>query len=269
MNVGASSWEYDSPVSQKGDATAAIERAQGELDEALARLAQLPTVDSDRLAYAVHALNNYLMVVSTIAHVLRLTIGEREGDDVRNKLESLNHATTLMRQMVRDITFEGPDQPRLIFLPVDLTSVVSSGCDEYEPIAAAKQISLLRDFSEDARIVRTDVVAFGAVLDNILSNAVKYSAPGGTVRVGVQTTGDDGICAVSDSGPGIKDEEAPRLFSHGGRLSSRPTGGESSTGYGLAIARDLMNALGGRIWFENNETGGTTFSVSLPLHHQP
>ena len=251
----------------KSEATAAIERARTELDEALARLAEVPAMDSDRLTYAAHALSNYLMVVTTSIHLLTLALAQRRDIDVRDRLEGLNHATKLMKQLVRQLLIsrsgEGPD---LLFAQTDLAKLVRWACDEYEPIAAVKNIVIARDIDSDPVMVLTDRVAVGAILDNLASNAVKYSTPGGTITVGVQYSATEGIVSITDAGPGINDAEAKLLFTRGGKLSNRPTAGESSTGYGLAIAKDLIDALGGRIWFENAPEGGARFSFALPLH---
>jgi signal transduction histidine kinase len=257
---------YDAGVDGKSEAAAAIERARSELDEALARLADMPSLDSDRLSYAAHALSNYLMVVSTSTRLLAIAVSSRPEIDIRDRLDALNHATNLMKQLVREfLAPRGDNDPDLLFSLTDITKLVRWACDEYDPIAAVKNISIAREICSDAIMVWTDRVAVGAVLDNLLSNAVKYSAPGGTVSVHVHHSGEEGTVSITDAGPGIADAEAARLFTRGGKLSHRPTAGESSSGYGLAIAKDLIDALGGRIWFEKAATGGATFSFTLPM----
>lgn len=252
-------------MNPKTEAANAIAQAQAELDAALVRLAEVPSVSADRLTYAAHALNNYLMVVSTIAHIVRASYRKWSEADVVARLDSLTHATTLMRQMVRQLVVPENEETHLIFLPVDLLEGAKALCDEYEPIAAKKGITIRRELPEEHLVVRTDRIALGAVLDNIGSNAVKYSKIGGTITVRLYVSGGEGILAVTDSGPGIPAGEEDKVFVRRGRTSSRPTGGESSTGYGLAIARDLTEALRGRIWFENSPGGGATFFLALPL----
>jgi signal transduction histidine kinase len=254
-------------VDEKAEAAAAaIERARTELDEALARLAELPNLNADRLKYAAHALSNYLMVVSTTIHLLTIALNQRPDINVRDRIEGLQHATKLMKQLVRQLLVpREEDRPDLLFATTDMTKLVQWACDEIEPIAAVKNISLVRDIRSEPVKVWTDRVAVGAVLDNLLSNAVKYSTPGGTISVSVHQSANEGIVSVTDAGQGISDADAPRLFTRGGKLSNRPTGGESSTGYGLAIAKDLVDALGGRIWFENQPAGGARFSFAVPI----
>jgi two-component system sensor histidine kinase/response regulator len=254
-------------VNPKTDAAAAIANAQSELDAALARLAELPAISADRLTYAAHALNNYLMVVSTIGHVLRITLRACADPLAMERIDALGDATSLMKQMVQQLVVPGGDEtPKLIFLPLDLATAFRVFSDEYEARAAAKQISLKRHFPHHATVAYTDRIALGAVIDNILSNALKYSRIGGTVTVRLESEAGEAIVSITDSGPGISDDDAARVFTRGGKLSARPTAGESSTGYGLAIAKDLTEALHGRIWFENEPAGGATFFVAVPLY---
>ena len=103
------------------------------------------------------------------------------------------------------------------------------------------------------------------VFSNLLSNAIKYSAAGARVTFGAWA--DDGELRVSvkDTGQGMKAEEMPRLFQPFGRLSSKPTGGETSTGLGLSIAKEIVDLHGGRLAVESTLGQGTTFTVHLPL----
>jgi len=253
-------------MNDKAEAAAAIERAKNELDGALERLSTLPAVDAGRLTYAAHALGNYLMVVSTTVHLLRNALKASSDNDVCDRLSALTHATKLMKHLVRQLLAgEGADKPNLLLMPFDLTTVVKWASDEYQPIGAEKGIQIVRDISPTPITIWADRVALGAILDNLFSNAVKYSAEGGIVTVSVYEMNGSGVTSIADSGPGIKESELSQLFTRGGRLSNLPTGGEHSTGYGLAIAKDLVDALDGRIWVENN-LRGATFSFSVPLY---
>src|SRR5258706_4277248 len=124
-------------VNPKADAAAAIAHAQSELDAALARLAELPSISADRLTYAAHALNNYLMVVSTISHVLRIAVRTCADAAAMDRIDSLGHATALMKQMVRQLVAPvGDEKPKLIFLPLELVAGFTALYNEYEPRAA-------------------------------------------------------------------------------------------------------------------------------------
>src|SRR4029079_9481353 len=100
-------------------------------------------------------------------------------------------------------------------------------------------------------------------IDNLLSNAVKYSPPGSTVTALVRAEPERGYFSFSvrDQGPGIPENERDKLFKDFGRLSAKPTGGEKSTGLGLAICRKIVEAHGGTISAENLPDRGCEFRV--------
>jgi signal transduction histidine kinase len=117
-------------------------------------------------------------------------------------------------------------------------------------------------------VVPVDAARIRQVIDNLLSNAVKYSPPGShvTVRVEqVQSPAPAAVLSVRDQGPGIPDAERGRLFQDFGRLSVKPTGGEKSTGLGLAICRKIVEAHRGHIEAVNQPAGGCVFSFHLPI----
>ena len=105
------------------------------------------------------------------------------------------------------------------------------------------------------------------ILVNLLSNALKYSAPGTEVTVTLRREGGEVITSVTDRGPGIASEELPRLFARYYRTETgRERGG--GIGLGLYITRMLVEAHGGHIWAESTVGVGSTFSFSLPLADQ-
>ena len=102
------------------------------------------------------------------------------------------------------------------------------------------------------------------VIDNLISNAVKYSPPGSTVRVRGFHQDDGWRIEVQDEGPGIAEKDRNRLFMDFSRLSARPTGGEKSIGLGLAISRRLVEAHGGQIGVDSVPGHGATFWFTIP-----
>jgi signal transduction histidine kinase len=111
-----------------------------------------------------------------------------------------------------------------------------------------------------------DAGRLGQVIDNLISNAVKFSREGTTVRVGLRTDGPAVRIRVQDQGQGIPAEDQEQLFNMFRRASVEPTAGESSTGLGLAIAKKVVDAHGGQIVLESAVGSGSTFTVSLPLN---
>jgi signal transduction histidine kinase len=246
---------------------ASIQRAQADLEQALADLDKLPAVDGRSTALAAHALSNFLTVSGAVVEGLLLSLRDHPEPQVRIWLEGLRHATSLMTHTVSQLMNNSTVvEPSLRFEAVDLSRLAQRACAYYQPAADGKGLRITFGASPDVPLVWTDRVAVAAVLDNLLSNAVKYSPRGRAIRVRVEGEPASAVCSVGDEGPGLSPENQARLFEPGARLGSVPSGGEPSTGYGLAVAKRLIDRLGGEIWCVSRLGQGTTFAVRLPAH---
>lgn len=251
-------------MSPKEEAVAAIDRARGEMIEALSQLEQLPMFDSGNIGYAAHALQSYLTVINGTTELLQKRFEDSKDTEVHRWLQGLQHTTELMSHTVAQLMNTGSTAPSLKLSEVDLPLLVERACAYYRHLAARKQISVLFRAQGKIPFVWVDRVALAAALDNLLSNAIKYSPVGKIVQVDVKTTGDHVRCEVRDEGPGISLAEQGRLFHKGVRLSAVPTGGEPSTGFGLAVAWDLVRKIGGDLRCESKPGSGACFVISLP-----
>ena len=157
---------------------------------------------------------------------------------------------------------------KLRFENVDLAVMVQRFRKFYKRIADRKQIRCLFESRGDIPTVWTDRIATAAVLDNLLSNAVKYSPSGSRIWIRLSSEGDGVVFSVRDEGPGLSDEDQAKLFQRGAQLTPEPTGGESSTGYGLAVAKEFIERLGGTIWCESVLGEGSCFSFRLPRYQE-
>jgi signal transduction histidine kinase len=259
--------------------------ARAWLDQALARIDELSDADRERLVYLedrstesreaaedlFHTANNTLFIMEVELELLRLHLkGECEHQEVKKWLTVLTEKIKEIKAVNRQLfatTGEGPLYNIHSF--VSFRSVIQRALDIYEDVARKKRIRIswtLPGFPAVA--IWTDAVAVGTVLDNLLSNAIKFSDPGKGVEVSMRREETDLICAVCDEGPGLSKKDLARVFQRGVRLGPKPTGGESSSGYGLATARGLVNKLGGRIWCESVEGKGTCFMFSLPAQER-
>jgi signal transduction histidine kinase len=108
-------------------------------------------------------------------------------------------------------------------------------------------------------------VGVAHVLQNLVTNAIKYSPHGSQIDITALAHGKFGRMQVMDRGPGISEEDRANLFQRYVRLSSKPTQGEESTGLGLALAKQQARAMGGNLWHEPRDGGGSIFTLELPL----
>ncbi|MYZ48523.1 DUF3369 domain-containing protein [Propylenella binzhouense] len=113
--------------------------------------------------------------------------------------------------------------------------------------------------------VRGDQDRLAEAIDNLVSNAVKYSPAGAEIRIESRSEGAEALLEIADEGPGLSPEDFGRIFGRFQRLSAKPTAGESSTGLGLSIAKRIVDLHGGRLSAENGERRGTVFRLVLPL----
>jgi signal transduction histidine kinase len=107
------------------------------------------------------------------------------------------------------------------------------------------------------------------VLFNLLDNAVRFSPPGATVRIAARRAGDRCEVRVADRGPGIPTEHLPHVFERFYRVDPARARGDGGTGIGLAIARSIVEAHGGRIWAESVVGEGSVFGFDVPLAAAP
>jgi len=147
---------------------------------------------------------------------------------------------------------------------VDLSRLVREAEDRHRTMAAKKEIAIRVDLGPGIPEVEADPARLRQVLDNLISNAIKYTFPGGRVEIFCEATNGRVVTSIKDTGQGLSAEDKEQVFRSFKKLSARPTGGESSTGIGLAIARSVVEMHGGRIWVESEQGEGATFSFSLP-----
>ncbi len=238
-----------------------VTRLRAQLTEATAAKHRL-------LGQAAHDLRNPLGTIGNLAQFLRDGTAGPLNADQRELVDTIRATTESMLALVSDLldvaTIEAGEL-RLVADFHNLTELIEQSVYLAGIAAARKKIRLALAAPGPTPRVLIDATKLKQVIDNLLSNAVKYSPPGSTVTVALHT--ETGHChlSVQDQGPGIPAGERNRLFQDFGRLSVRPTGGENSTGLGLAICHKIIEAHGGTITAANLPEGGCQFRVTLPL----
>jgi signal transduction histidine kinase len=153
---------------------------------------------------------------------------------------------------------------RLTPIPFDLMEVAQYVASDYRGRAEAKQISMHVEIPPDNTMVFADKSSTLQILDNLVSNAIKYSPPEKRIFLRVSKHENSVLFEVQDEGQGLTEEDKRKLFGKFARLSAQPTGGEHSTGLGLSIAKKLAEAMNGDIWCESELGKGAKFVVKLP-----
>ena len=148
--------------------------------------------------------------------------------------------------------------------PLPVRQLLCEVVDLLSRSAVAKGIVL--DLIEHEIVVVSGLrVGVAHVLQNLVSNAIKYSPREARIDITALRYGRFGRLLVMDRGPGISEADQAKLFQRFVRLSSEPTEGETATGLGLALAKQQARAMGGNLWYENRDGGGSMFTLELPL----
>jgi two-component system, sensor histidine kinase LadS len=147
---------------------------------------------------------------------------------------------------------------------LNITPLLVGSINRFTLSAEQKGIQIQYNAEEADHYCLGEELALMQVIDNLISNAVKYSPHGKHVFVRVKSSTEAVRVEVQDEGPGISEADMQKLFGKFARLSAQPTGGEHSTGLGLSIVKKMVEAMDGKVWCESELGNGATFIVELP-----
>lgn len=240
-------------------------RMQVELEEAHRSLTGASEEKSALMHMLAHDLRNPLTAISMSVDLLRMGNLPR---DLTEPVARLRGQVQKMSRLIDDLMDANAieaGQRQYRFALVDLSRTVRATVESFTEAAAMKQLRLELVLPDDAVRAETDEGAWRQVVDNLVSNAVKFSPSGQAIEVALSVREGEVRLKVSDRGPGMSASEVEGLFRKFSRGQARPTGGEKSSGLGLWIAQRVTHSLGGRIWCESALGQGTVFFVALPL----
>jgi two-component system sensor histidine kinase GlrK len=254
-------------------------REVGELAEAFNLMAEelelLDRLKADFTAHVSHELRTPLTAIREGTALLLegipgpLTKSQREILDVVR-----NHSHRLFQSIssILDLSKMEAEMMDYEFTTCDLRGLLEKSVEALDLIARKKDIKLQWNVAGTIPMFLADERRIQQVLDNLLSNALKFSPEGGVVRIDAFPIGGDHRRAaaveirVADDGPGIPAGEVQNIFKHFYQGRNEKVKGQQGTGLGLAIARHIVEAHQGRIWAESEIGRGATFHVVLPLH---
>jgi len=217
------------------------------------------------LGIAAHDLRN---PINSILGFSRLIINEEvNNDEITSYIEYIHNSASQMNELLSDLLVSAAndatdiDIARTVF---DVTSLVKSAIFLFEHSLSAKRQSINFNACREELLVNADKQKLKEVLENLISNAIKYSEFDTIIRVSVEHINNDLEIKVQDNGPGLTPEDLGKMFGKFQRLSAKPTGHESSTGLGLYIVKKIVDKHGGKIDVESKPGFGSTFKVCLP-----
>jgi signal transduction histidine kinase len=236
-----------------------------ELQEKTNELAKLNEQKNLMLGMAAHDLRNPLSAIQLYSEILQEKINSND-QKVEKMIQKIASSSQYMLHLVNDLldlSVIDAGQMQLKLEKMDLSTLVKRSCELNDALAESKKIALTCDVQDFTPQVHCDTNKIEQVLHNLISNGVKYSKEGSSIRVGLKVDQNQAVVSVKDNGKGIPKGDQNNLFKMFGRTSVKSTAGEPSTGLGLAIAKKIVEGHGGKIWFESQEGLGSTFFFSL------
>jgi len=233
--------------------------------EAEERLKELNKLKDTYLGIAAHDLRNPLSSIRGMSQMLV----EMELDDgtKRSFLESIYRVSNQMLTLVNDLLDVSVIESGKFDLRLTEENLSKLAKERAELVAGSaekKQIKLTTDLQEISNSL-FDPDRMRQVIDNLLTNAIKFSPAGTTVDLACRQTKQSLEISVADQGPGIPSEDIDKLFGTFQKLSVQPTAGEKSTGLGLSIVKKIVDAHGGEITVDSKVGKGSVFTVRIPV----
>ncbi len=258
--------EQLSVIVEKGNLVSQLAAQKELLEQQNAELRRLSALKNNLLGMVAHDLRNPVAIIQMMTAILRNPNLPRSPEERQRLLDDIYRQTEHMLLLLNDLLDLSQIENGTVTIspePVPVEPLLEETVKRHQMLAAPKhtQIELTGDRYGK---VYADPLRVRQVFDNLISNAIKFSPPGSVITISAERDGDWWKFSVTDQGPGISPEERSRMFETFSRLSARPTGGEKSTGLGLAIARKVVLAHGGVIDVSSTPGQGATFWFTLP-----
>lgn len=238
-----------------------------ELADAVRRLEELNNEKNEFLGIAAHDLKNPLAAITMSAKAIQYddTLSPEEIAELTGEI--LNLSGRMFDIIVELLDINALEQGERIIetAPTDVVEIIEATKEIYRRKSDEKNIVIKTRVLGAPLIANTNSTTFARVLDNLVSNAVKYSPTGTIVTINAFAAGSLVYIEVCDQGLGLSEDDKSKLFGKFARLSAKPTGGEHSTGLGLSIVKKLVGLMGGDVYAESEGVGkGAKFIVTLP-----
>lgn len=257
--IASGNLDQEVPVRTKdelGTLARAFNRMSGQLDRAN-RARERMTAD------IAHDLRTPLTVIS--GHLEGLSEGVLRP--TRERFELMHRETQSLLRMVQDLrtlSLTDAGELKLYRVPTQVEEILERTMQAHAPAAAAGEVSLSVDCREDVPSVNVDPQRMAQVLDNLVSNALRYTGRGGSIRLEGDVQGGQVLIRVSDTGKGIHPDNLPYVFERFYRSDTARFQKDSESGLGLAIVKGIIDAHGGTISVESAYGEGTEFTIKLP-----
>ena len=244
----------------------ALEVKLEELSKTNENLMEIQKEKNELFAVIVHDIKNPTTIIKSLVELLR-TYDTNNADQqaiIDDLVVSTKQVVALSQEISKVLTLEGTtvqmfrefSNPGILIKEVVSRNTIN---------AKNKNQTISIDIEDDIPQFSVDVVKICEVFDNIISNAIKYTNPGGKIGVRCRKISDMIQFEFSDTGLGISEDDLKKAFQRGVKLSAKPTGGETSSGLGLWIVKKIVEAHKGKIWIKSSLGVGSVFTIQIPI----
>jgi len=259
--------EYSKTLEHKvAERTRKLSETNKSLEKAYQQVLELNLEKNEFLGIAAHDLKNPLTAIKGFGEII---IGDKtlERDDLERYADIIVKSSERMFEIITsllDINRIEEGKVEVKYMEVSANGLAKSIIKQNSKAAAEKEITINKNLLEEDLEFLTDPSLTMQILDNFISNAIKFSPKGKDIVVKITADEKSVAFSVKDNGPGLSDEDKSKLFTKFAKLSARPTGGEHSTGLGLSIVKKITEMLGGEIRVESELRKGAEFILILP-----
>jgi signal transduction histidine kinase/CheY-like chemotaxis protein len=249
--------------------TRALTAANERLTSQWARIRRANEYKNEVLGTVAHDLRNPLSVILGRAEMMNelAAMNPVPLDKIKDQLGHIRGSASQLTGMVNDLISDAMMNALDIAIkrePIDLATMLSEIAASNRALAEKKG-QTIRLTSPPHQLWSCDPDRLREAVENLVSNAIKYSPVGGTIELSMVVNGEGAVIRVEDQGAGLSQDDLARVFGRFQRLSAKPTGGENSTGLGLSIVKRIAELHGGRVSAESPGLGqGATFTIQLP-----
>lgn len=244
-----------------------MHEANQELKKAYQRVLELNEEKNEFLGIAAHDLKNPLTAVSAFADILinDKDLSKEQHDDFLNEIIKASERMFFIVKNLLDVNAIEQGKLNTKLEKISLISVVEELHSQFKDALQKKNITLNIKNEIEESFVLADYNLSLQVVQNILSNAIKFSQKDKNIFVTLRNSKDNEYIELSikDEGPGFTEEDKKKLFKKFARLSARPTAGEHSTGLGLSIVKKLIEMMNGKIELVSEAGKGAEFIISF------
>jgi two-component system, sensor histidine kinase and response regulator len=221
------------------------------------------------LGIAAHDLRSPLCLVSSYFDLVTDSLEDNTIDDQNQILSTINTTLDFMLNLITDVLDYAKIESGKLELKIEefnLITFMDQVVELTNILSAQKNIKILPAYSDDEIIIKADQNKLKQVMDNLLSNSIKYSEENTKIQIYISSSENEIKVEVADQGKGIPKDELSKLFQPFATTSVKSTAGERSTGLGLVSVKKIVETHGGKIWVESEEGIGSQFYFSIPYN---